>query len=151
MLMNTRTAVSVVGELLDRAAHARWGDLHTVLAEDFVIIDPQSLPFGGHHHGVDGYITLMVKIGALFELAFEPEGFHAIGSGLVVLRMNVMFTARNSGRKVRLPVVEFLIVQMGRLARSEVFLFRYRCLVGGPVGNILAPHSVACVAPRCCD
>lgn len=123
MLMNPRTAVSVVEEFLDHATHARWGDLHPLLAEDFVIIEPQSLPYGGHHHGVDGYVALMDKIGALFELTFDPEGFHTLGGDLVVLRMNVTFTVRSSGRSLRLPVVEFLTVHMGRIVRSEVFLF----------------------------
>lgn len=116
-------SVRVVETMLDHAVHARWDQLHTVLAEDFVIVEPDSLPYGGSHHGVDGYRDLMQAIGARFELAFEPMGCHAVADDMVVLRMNVTFVARGSGRQVRLPVVELFTLRAGRIARSEVFLF----------------------------
>lgn len=116
-------SVSLVETMLDHAIHARWGPLHTVLAEDFAIVEPDSLPYGGSHHGVDGYRALMQAIGALFELTFETVGCHAVGDHMVVLRLNVRFASRSTGRQVRLPVVELFTLRAGRIARSEVFLF----------------------------
>lgn len=119
----SQASVGLVQAMLDHAIHARWDQLRTVLAEDFVIIEPDSLPYGGSHHGVDGYCALMKKIDALFELAFEPEGLHAVGENLVMLHMNVTFSARTTGRKSRQPVVELFTVRAAHLVRSEVFLF----------------------------
>jgi ketosteroid isomerase-like protein len=93
-----------------------------VLGEDFVIVEPDSLPYGGTHRGVDGYVSLMRQIGGLFELAFEPQGLYAVDDTTVLLRMQVSFTARSTGRSITLRVVEVLEVAEGRVRRSEVFL-----------------------------
>lgn len=132
-------SVLVVDTMLDHAVHARWDQLHTVLAEDFVIVEPDSLPYGGSHHGVDGYRALMQAIGALFELKFEPVGCHAVGDNMVVLRLNVRFAARATGRQVRLPVVELFTLRAGRIARSEVFLFDTAALLATLGADLGAP------------
>lgn len=116
--------------MLDHVLNARWDQLPAVLTEDFVIVEPDSLPYGGSHHGAAGYGALMKKIGALFELAFEPEGLHAVCDNMVMLRMNVTFVSRSTGRKVRLPVVELFTLRAGRIARGEVFLFDTAALLG---------------------
>ena len=64
---------------------------------------------------------LLQRVGALFELRFEPGPVASAGD-TVVLQMQVTFTARATGRGVTQRVVELLQVRDGRLARSEVFL-----------------------------
>jgi ketosteroid isomerase-like protein len=114
--------VDAVERMLEHAAHGRWDQLPTVLAHDFEIVEPPSLPYGGSHHGVDGYVALMRRIGELFELAFEPDSVRALDDRTVVLRMHVSFRARGTGRAIRMPVVEILTLRANRIARSEVFL-----------------------------
>jgi ketosteroid isomerase-like protein len=114
--------VGMVERMLDHAAHQRWDELPAVLTDDFEIVEPPSLPYGGSHHGVDGYVVLLRRIGELFELGFEPDGVRAVDDRTVLLRMDVTFRARGTGRAVRMPVVEVLTVRAGRVARSEVFL-----------------------------
>jgi hypothetical protein len=46
--------------------------LPEVLTGDLVIVEPASLPYGGEHRGVHGYVALMRRIGAL--LALLPGG-----------------------------------------------------------------------------
>ena len=122
--MSTEAAVitGVVEQMLDHAANGRWQALEEVLDEQFVIIEPDSLPYGGAHHGIEGYVALMQQIGELFEPVFEPQDLYALNEETVVLRMHVTFTARNTGRSVKLRVVELLEVGGGRVRRSEVFL-----------------------------
>lgn len=120
--MNRTSPEGVVEQMLGHAAAGRWDDLADVLAEDFVIVEPDSLPYGGEHRGLDGYVKLMHEIRKLFELEFEPRSLHALDERTVVLHMNVTFTARHSGRAVTLPVLELLEVENGRVKRSEVYL-----------------------------
>lgn len=94
--------------MLDHVAKSRWESLHEVLSDDFEIVEPDSLPYGGIHRGVAGYVALMQEIGALFELEFEPLGLHQLDETTVFLRTHVAFTARATGRRVRLPVLELL-------------------------------------------
>jgi hypothetical protein len=64
----------------------------------------------------------MEQITTLFELAFEPPRLYALDEATVVVRMNVTFIARSTGRSAKLRVVEVLDVVRGRVRRSEVFL-----------------------------
>ena len=68
------TVTGLVEQMLDHAAHGRWDALEDVLDVQFTIVEPGSLPYGGSHYGLAGYVALMQRIGELFELGFEPEG-----------------------------------------------------------------------------
>ena len=74
MSPKTVTITGVVERLLDHAANGRWQALEEVLDKQFVIVEPESLPYGGTHHGIDRYITLMQQIAGLFELRSRPGG-----------------------------------------------------------------------------
>jgi hypothetical protein len=95
-----------------------------------VIVEPASLPYGGEHHGIDGYVALMQSINDLFALEFEPEALDALDASTVLLRMHVTFTGRVTRRTRRLPVLELLRTRGARVARSEVFLFDTAALLG---------------------
>jgi len=120
--MSAQDPTGLVEQMLGHAAAGRWEALADVLAEDFAIVEPDSLPYGRVHHGVDGYVALMQRIGGLFELEFEPRGRYALDDTTVLQRMDVTFTAQSTGRSVKLPVLEILHVFGGRVHRSEVFL-----------------------------
>jgi hypothetical protein len=104
------------------AANGRWNELDNVLSPSFEISEPESLPYGGVHRGVAGYVALIRRIGELFELAFEPDRLASVDDSTVLLQMHVTFTARATGARVRLPVVELLQVDAGRVERSRVFI-----------------------------
>jgi uncharacterized protein len=107
---------------LPHAANGRWNALRDVLAPSFEITEPDSLPYGGTHHGVDAYMALMQRIGEIFDLKFASDGLHRLSDTQVLLRMQVTFTARASGRSTRLPVLELLTVNDARVTRSHVFI-----------------------------
>jgi hypothetical protein len=88
-----------------------------------VISEPPSLPYGGDHRGVGGYVALMQRIGSLFDLQFEPERVQALDARTVLLHMHVTFTSRSTRNTRRLPVLELLTTRGDRVARSEVFIF----------------------------
>ena len=120
--MSTASITGVVEQMLGHAAAGRWEALPDVLDERFTIVEPESLPYGGAHHGVDGYVALLQQIGSMFELEFEPHGLHALDEHRVLLQMDVTFTARSTGNRAKLPVLELLELASGRVRRSEVFI-----------------------------
>ena len=67
----TVTITGVVEEMLDHAVNGRWHALGEVLDDQFAIVEPDSLPYGGTHYGLDGYRALMQQISTLFELEFR--------------------------------------------------------------------------------
>jgi uncharacterized protein len=121
--VSAESPTGVVEQMLDHAANARWARLRDVLTDDFVISEPGSLPYGGEHHGVDGYVALMQRINELFALQFELEGLHALDGSTVLLGMHVTFTGRATDRASRPPVLELCTTRSDRVARSEVFVF----------------------------
>ncbi len=121
-MSSATTNTGVVEQMLDHAAHGRWDALHDVIDPSFEIVEPDSLPYGGTHRGIDGYIALMRQIGELFDLRFAPDGLHTLDDTTVLLRMHVTFTARATGRSARLLVHELLTVIDARVRRSEVIL-----------------------------
>jgi hypothetical protein len=112
----------VVEQMLDHAANSRWHALCDVLDPDFEIIEPDSLPYGGKHHGVDAYISLLKQIDGLFDFQLTPDSLHALDDQTVLLRMHATFTARATGRSIHLPVVELLTVHDARISRSQVII-----------------------------
>ena len=124
------TITGVVEEMLDHAANGRWHALEEVLDDQFEIVEPDSLPYGGTHYGLDGYRALMQQISTLFELAFEVRGVHALDETTVIVRMEVTFTARSTARSLKLRVVEVLQVVRGRVRSSDVFLADTAALLG---------------------
>src|SRR3954447_22100773 len=74
------------------------------------------------HRGAGGYVALMRRIGALFELGFELDRVDAVGEDAALLRMVVTFTARSTRRSVAMPVLELLTLRADRIAPSKVFL-----------------------------
>jgi uncharacterized protein len=120
--MSNLNITGVVEQMLGHAAAGQWEALRDVLDEEFTINEPASLPYGGAHLGFDGYVGLMKQIGATFELAFEPHGLYALDERNVLLHMDVTFTARSTGKRATLPVLELLEVAGGRVRRSDVFI-----------------------------
>jgi ketosteroid isomerase-like protein len=120
--MSDNSARGVVERMLDHASHARWDQLHDVLDEEFEIVEPESLPYGGTHRGVRGYVELMKDIGRLFELEFDVKRELQLDDASVLLQMDVTFMARTTGRSQRLPVIELLQVRAGRVTRSEIYI-----------------------------
>jgi hypothetical protein len=107
-----------------------------LLSPRFEIVEPESLPYGGVHHGVAGYVALMRRIDELFELAFEPDRLDALGDSTVALQMHVTFRARATGREVRLPVIQLLQVLRGpHRAQPRVHLRHRRAPRNTPVSS----------------
>ena len=52
--------------MVDHAATGRWDARRDVLDPSLQIIEPDSLPYGGTHHGPDGYVALMQHISSLY-------------------------------------------------------------------------------------
>jgi ketosteroid isomerase-like protein len=113
-------STAVVEQLLDRVGRQRWDELPPLLTDDYEIVEPDSLPYGGTHRGVDGYVALMQRIGSLFALRFDVGRIERVGEDGALLRMDVTFTSHATGRSVALPVVELLTLRGERIARSEM-------------------------------
>ena len=85
------------------------------------LVQPESLPHGGVHHGHDG----VRRAGELAAAHWERrvEDITRIGCGdHVLLVERQTWTARDTGRSVTLPMIELFSFTDGKISRIEVYV-----------------------------
>lgn len=117
-----RNSIEVVERFLAIALGRQFDRLYEVLDQEFVIVEPSSLPYGGEYRGPEGYARFFAALSEVFEITvFEVRALVAEGDR-VVMKADVGFRSRSTGREHTLPVLEWLTIAGGKLRRSEVYL-----------------------------
>lgn len=98
-----------------------WAAVESLLCDDFVIVEPPGLPYGGAHHGAAGF-RHMVEVfqEAWDDLHIEVVLLAGVGD-VVILKVRLKAVAAATGRRVDASVAEFFTIRDGRIAASEVF------------------------------
>lgn len=85
------------------------GDLEGFLshfAEDGVLVEADSLPYGGRHVGVEAIRDALLKVVDLFsEFSFKPEIYATSGEWVIAYGL-FSVTARRTGKAVSFPLAE---------------------------------------------
>jgi hypothetical protein len=90
---------------------------------DAEYVQPPSLPHGGIHKGRDGWIEMQRTMRSFWNLDVNVRHMWDIEeSDVVILYVDMEWTAKSTGRSVQLPALELLQFQDGKLARTEIFL-----------------------------
>jgi ketosteroid isomerase-like protein len=107
--------------LLTAGAASDWDAVTACVGPDFVIVEPDELPYGGEHHGPAGFRNMIELYQSTWvDPQFDMQVLGEIGSTLImkgVLRAE----AASTGRRVEASVAEFFTVRDGRIVASEVF------------------------------
>lgn len=91
--------------------------------EDFEIIEPPSLPYGGVHKGRDAWLKMQGTMRSLFQQKVWIDHIWDLPEeDLIVLYSTMEWTANSTGRTVKFPAVELLRFRDGRIAQVELFL-----------------------------
>ncbi len=99
-----------------------WDAAAQVLAPDVVFHEAPTLPFGGDHHGVDGYRKLADTFAGLADFEFSPMmELLTTDQGVVVVRGAFTVTGKATGRSATTPFAEFYLVKDGLIADVDVF------------------------------
>ena len=94
------------------------------LTEDFECIEPPELPQGGVFVGWDAPIRISRIYLGLWQLdVLDYQFFDEPGSGVVVSRYLMKWTAKTTGKTMTEPVVELNHVKDGKITKMEVFHF----------------------------
>jgi ketosteroid isomerase-like protein len=93
----------------------------SMLADDFEVVEPESLPYGGTFRGKDGFNELMAKLAEVWEFTdFEFEVFGTDeNTTFHTTRLNA--TARATGRFCTTAIVEKQIHRDGKIRHCQVF------------------------------
>jgi ketosteroid isomerase-like protein len=93
-----------------------------LFADDVTIIEPNSLPHGGRHHGLDEYRSLQNQMRLLWEQEIVETAYWACGDDRVTLRIVIRWSARATGRSVVLPMIDLITFRDGKIVEVEAFL-----------------------------
>lgn len=94
-----------------------------VFTPDFQIVEPPSLPHGGVHTGRDEWVAMHHTMRDIWEQKVDVQHMWDVpDDDLIVLYAAMEWTARETGKTARFPVVELLHFRDGLIARVELFL-----------------------------
>ncbi len=118
----TLSPSSVVQSFQEAIGRGDWDQASSSLDRDVVFHEAPSLPFGGDHHGVEGYKALAERFSELAEFEFSPEmNLMTTTDGVVIVRGEFSVTGRATGRTASTPFAEFYKLSGDRIVDVEVF------------------------------
>ena len=97
----------------------KWVDL---FADDIVLVEPESLPHGGRHWGLEAFSAVQAAMGELWDQRIVDVDYWQGAENLVTLRIVIRWTAWATGRSVVLPMIDLITFRDGKIAEIEVFL-----------------------------
>jgi ketosteroid isomerase-like protein len=103
----------------DPATAQRWEELFD---SEVVLVEPDSLPHGGRHQGLDAFRSVQEAMRSLWDQRIEATDYWLCGDDRVCLRIVIRWTARSTGRSVVLPMIDLILIRDGRIAEVEAFV-----------------------------
>lgn len=112
---------SVVRGLIDAVTAGDIDGMLSRLAPDVEINEPESLPYGGVHHGIDAFLKDVIEVMlAKAEMDSTNHKFATTGD-TVVVSMLASATSRSTGKVLEMPFVELHTVKDGLVSRIDVY------------------------------
>ena len=122
--------IEAVQTALKAALAGDYDRLPALIAEDFVIYEAESLPFGGVFRGIQGYIECMQGLNNFWAnkgLA-SPEFFAAGDDMVLILSVFDGYIKRNS-QHVKMPTISLWKLKEGRVHSARPFFFDTKKIV----------------------
>lgn len=96
--------------------------LRAILAEDVVVHEAPTLPYGGDHHGPEAFIKLFETVQGTwkFNEAFKYT-YHVSDPDTVTLMVEVDSVAAATGRPILLRLAEVFTIRDGKIADLDVY------------------------------
>ncbi|GAA1871987.1 hypothetical protein GCM10009836_61100 [Pseudonocardia ailaonensis] len=107
---------------MDPTSDASLDIMQDYVTPDMEFVQPPSFPHGGVHGGRDGWRHMAKTLNENWQLHISPDHMWDIPEeDVVVLYVNMEWTAQKTGRTVHYPTMELLRFKDGRIARAEIF------------------------------
>lgn len=100
-----------------------WEIVRPFVADDIVVRVPESLPWGGEHHGWDGYQNTLLTMGRSFtSLEIGPITFDP-AEDKVIITTSIKGQVAATGKQVAMPLLEIWQVRDGQVCDIRAFFF----------------------------
>jgi len=117
------TAAEVLGTIYERMGAQDWDGVMALMTDDFKIVEPDSLPYGGLWEGKDALQRLYPAVVSNFD-EFSPVIKEVIGGvewAAVVVDLTLI--SKKTGRRFTQTVSEVGRVENGKLAELQIHYF----------------------------
>jgi ketosteroid isomerase-like protein len=102
----------------------RFAEILEMLHPDFEIPVARSLPYGGDHKGIDGFLAMGGKFAETWNIIENPNPeFIDAGDDRVIALYTPTFESLATGRRVSFEMVEILTVRDGKIAKLVPYYF----------------------------
>jgi hypothetical protein len=115
------TDIELVTEMYEGFDRREWAAVKSNIADDFVLDQPEHLPWSGRYYGPNGFLAFFQKLDEYIDTRSETEQIFDAGGSIVQLEHTVGTVWANGapfpGREVHL-----LSVREGQLLRFRAFV-----------------------------
>lgn len=118
--MGSDNPVEVVERFTAALAAADLDSCLSLVSEQLVFSEAESLPFGGDHVGRQGFLDLLADVSRDYRVRLEKPIVAEAGDRVLV-RVRGTIAARQTGRQLSLEALDLYEVQAGLITRVDVF------------------------------
>ncbi|MGB2287163.1 MAG: nuclear transport factor 2 family protein [Porticoccaceae bacterium] len=117
------TAAEVLGTIYERMGAQDWDGVMALMTDDFKIVEPDSLPYGGLWEGKDALQRLYPAVVSNFD-EFSPVIKEVIGGvEWAAVIVDLTLISKKTGRRFTQTVSEVGRVENGKLAELQIHYF----------------------------
>ena len=92
------------------------------IADDFVMYEPEALPYGGAHHGPEGFVNLTKVLREYYSVELIKSEITEAGDELLVCEFTFGFTSERTGQYQEERVVDlFRFGSDGKIVRADIY------------------------------
>lgn len=117
-------SLATVRRFYDLVASADWAEAQAMLDDDFVIYEPESLPYGGEWRGKDAFQRLFSFVMDFWrDPHVEWNGLVGDGQHVVAL-LTLSVTVKTTGARIVMPLTEVTtVLPSGKIAAMRIHYF----------------------------
>ena len=121
--------VAQLRKLYAHFAKGEWEELTAMLSPDFVVVEADSLPYGGRQGGRDGLMNVIAGLGATYgDIGFtDPEIIGGKDSAVALFTFSAI--AKATGRPIQMRFCEHWRFRDGLIILLEPFYFDTHAIV----------------------
>jgi len=118
-----------VEEVLDAFGNGDLAAAATWLHPDIVVHEASSLPYGGTHHGMEGFLGMLTTLAESYTVVVHDHQLCNFQDA-VILHQDMTFTSKSTGRSVSLPGIEIWRFTEDRISDIDAYYQDTAALVG---------------------
>jgi len=117
------SAAEVLSTVYQRMGQGDWQGVHELLSDDFVVVEPESLPYGGLWEGKDALQRLYPAVMSCFDEPAPVIKEVIGGQEWAAVIVDFTVTSKKTGRRFTQTVSEVGRIEDGKLAELQIHYF----------------------------